>query len=177
MGNVPSSHLPSPILILVIATAFALAPSGAIAQTDRVIANGNPPLTESMVLRFTDLLCWVLEVPHSSTAERIAAMPLQNTIQEMMIQDWKTPAGIKGDLDFLNLQATLARVIPEERELVRANSQRDIVNSARANPRSPESRAILAAYNETHPVIAAGNPPLTRQASDALAGTCASPKP
>lgn len=170
MRTTTSPQSPSPILILVIATAFTLAPSGALAQTNRVIANGNPPLTASMVTRFADLLCWVLEVPNTSTADQIATMGLASTIQNMMIQDWKTPAGIKGDLDFLNWQATLARLTPEERDLVRINSQRDIVNGARANPRRPESQMILSLYDSAHPVIAPGNPPLTRQAADAFGG-------
>ncbi|MDP9010968.1 MAG: hypothetical protein M3N91_20085 [Pseudomonadota bacterium] len=97
-------------------------------------------------------------------------MALDHAIRNMMVQDWKTPTGIREDLDFLNWQGKLARMTPEEREFVRISYQREFVKAARADLRKPESRAIIAAYDGAHPVLAAGSPALTRQAADALTG-------
>lgn len=172
--------------LLVIAIATAALSSIAIGQTnpgqtnphladgsvaaERVIANGNPPLTDAMVSRFVNLLCWSLEIPNESTTDQITNMALDHAIRNMMVQDWKTPTGIKQDLDFLNWQGKLARMTPEEREFIRISYQREVVKAAQTGPGKRESRQIIAAYDGAHPVIAAGSPALTRQAADAFTG-------
>jgi hypothetical protein len=147
---------------------YAQSVVAAYEQTHRPIAPGNPPLTESLVSRFTTFLCWVLEIPYSSVADEITAIPLQQSLRNMLLEDWKKPTQIKKDMDFLNWQVTLANSTPEEREYSRSNTQPGIMKGARADMRNPAAQRLVAAYEEAHPVIAAGNPPLTRQAVDAF---------
>src|ERR1035438_2089973 len=47
--------------------------------SDAVVAQGNPPLTESMVTRFTNFQAWLFEIPFTQQQrERIRAMLLQD---------------------------------------------------------------------------------------------------
>jgi hypothetical protein len=45
--------------------------------------------------------------------------------------------------------------------------QPDMIKKMRADKGNPDAQSLVAAYDASHPPIAAGNPPLTRQASDA----------
>ena len=137
-------------------------------QTHRPIAPGNPPLTESLISRFTTFFCWALEIPYSSTAALIDAIPLQQALRNTLIEDWQKPAEIKSDMNFLNWQVSMAHVTPEQREYARISAQPFLLKQLRADKRSLAAQRLAAAYDAAHPVIAAGNPPLTRQAVDAF---------
>jgi hypothetical protein len=55
------------------------------------------------------------------------------------------------------------------RLFARSVFQPDMVKQMRADKGNPDARWLVAEYDAAHPVIVAGNPPLTRQASDAWA--------
>jgi hypothetical protein len=147
---------------------YARQMAAAYEQTHRPIAPGNPPLTDSLVSRFTKFLCWVLEIPWASNADRMPAVPVQQAVRNALIEDWRNPLEVKKDMDFLNWQVSLANSTTEEREYLRGNTQPVIVKAMRADTSDPNTPPLVAAYDAAHPVIAAGNPPLTRQAADAF---------
>jgi hypothetical protein len=121
--------------------------------SDAVLAPGNPPLTESMVTRFTDFQAWLLEIPFTpQQRERIRAM---------LLQDWKKPEDIKSDMTWLTMEANFAKGAPDVREFIRVDFQAKVLKDLRADKNSPDSQWLAAAYDSAHQPIAAGNPPLT----------------
>jgi hypothetical protein len=130
-------------------------------QSHQPIAFGDPPLTESMVSRFTSYLGWVLQIR--------LTQPLKDNLRAALLQDWKQPKEIKSDMDFLNWQVDMANRPNEEKEYFRSKAEPEIIKAMRVDRGNPAAPWIVAAYDAAHPSIAAGNPPLTRQAADALA--------
>ena len=63
--------------LFVLFTPAARAQNGPVAS-DAVLAQGNPPLTESMVTDFANFQAWLFEIPFTQQQrERIRAMLLQ----------------------------------------------------------------------------------------------------
>src|SRR5207244_668933 len=56
-----------------------------------------------------------------------------------------------------------------EREVVRRKLQPEILKQMRADKDNPDTKWLLEVYDATHKPIAPGDPPLTRQMSDAFA--------
>src|ERR1039457_1050685 len=129
-------------------------------QAHQPIAPGDPALTESMVSRFTSYLGWVLHIR--------LTQPLKDNLRATLLEDWKQPKEIKSDMDFLNWQVDMAHRSPEEREYFRSKAEPGIIKAMRVDRGNPAAPWIVAAYDAAHPSIAAGNPPLTRQAADAF---------
>jgi hypothetical protein len=129
-------------------------------QAHQPIAPGDPPLTESMVSRFTAYLGWVLQIR--------LTQPLKDNLRAALLADWKQPKEIKSDMDFLNWQVDMANRSNEEKEYFRSKAEPEIIKAMRVDRGNPAAPWIVAAYDAAHPSIAAGNPPLTRQAADAL---------
>jgi hypothetical protein len=77
---------------------------------DPVLAQGNPPLTESMVTRFTNFQGWLFEIPFTPQQ--------REKIRAMLLADWKKPDEIKNDLSWLSLAASTAAAPPDWREFV-----------------------------------------------------------
>jgi hypothetical protein len=127
----------------------------------RPIAAGNPPLTESMVSHYSFFIAWLLEIP--------LTQPLTDRLRGMLLEDWKKPKEIETDIKTLNWQLEMARDEKGEvqRLYERGVLQPDIVRQMRADKGNPDSQALVAAYDAAHQSIVAGNPPLTRQDSDA----------
>src|ERR1019366_642129 len=127
------------------------------------IAAGNPPLTESMVSHYSFFIAWLLEIP--------LTQPVKDTLRAMLLEDWKKPKEIETDMKTLNSQLEMARDENGEVQLLYERSviQLDMVRKMRADKGNPDSQALVAAYDAAHQSIVAGNPPLTRQASDAWA--------
>jgi hypothetical protein len=128
-------------------------------QAHQPIATGEPPLTESMVSRFTSYLGWVLQIR--------LTQPLKDNLRAALLEDWKQPKEIKSDMDFLNWQVDMANRSNEEKEYFRSKAEPEIIKAMRMDRGNPAAPWIVAAYDASHPSIAAGNPPLTRQAADA----------
>ena len=130
-------------------------------EAHRPIAAGNPPLTESMVSHYTFYFGWVFEIPLTQA--------VKDKLRAMLLEDWKKPKDIKQNMDFLNWQFDMAKHSKEEREFLRSSMQPEIITAMRADRGNADAAWMVAAYDAEHPPIAAGNPPLTRQASDAWA--------
>ena len=146
------------IALTLSASLFVLFTPAANGQKDRVVSDavlapGNPPLTESMVTRFTDFQAWLLEIPFTpQQRERIRAM---------LLQDWKKPEDLKSDMTWLTTEANFAKGAPDVREFIRVDFQAKVLKDLRADKNSPDSQWLAAAYDSAHQPIAAGNPPLT----------------
>ena len=121
--------------------------------SNAVLAQGDPPLTESMVTRFTSFQSWLFEIPFTpQQSERIRAM---------LLQDWKKPQEIKNDMTWLTMAKNLAPLTPDNREFARIDLQPQVLKDLRADKGNPDSQWLVAAYDDAHRPIVAGNPPLT----------------
>jgi hypothetical protein len=140
------------------ASLFVLFPPAARAQngpfaSDAVLAQGNPPLTESMVTDFANFQAWLFEIPFTQQQrERIRAM---------LLQDWKKPEEIKSDMSWLTMEANFAKGAFDVREFIRLDLEAKVLKDLRADKNNPDSQWLVAAYDDAHRPIAAGNPPLT----------------
>jgi hypothetical protein len=120
--------------------------------SDAILAQGNPPLTESMVTRYTNFTAWFYEIPFTQ--------PQREKIRAILLRDWKKPEEIKNDLSWLTMAADFAKGSPDVREFIRCDLQARNLKAMRAD-RDPDAQWLVAVYDEAHPPIAAGNPPLT----------------
>jgi hypothetical protein len=121
--------------------------------SDAVVAQGNPPLTESMVTRYTNFQAWLFEIPFTQQQ--------REKIRAMLLQDWRKPQDIKNDMVWLTLAANIAQGTLDNREFVRCDLQPRMLKDLRAEKDNPDSQWLVAAYDDAHRPIAAGNPPLT----------------
>lgn len=126
-----------------------------------LLAQGNPPLTQATVDTVTDFLEWLIEVPFTEEQRQIVARD--------MIASWKRNdrADIQGAHDLLKLHSQLSTMSAEQKALARQAAQPELIKTARAE-NDAVARMIVQAYDAGHKPIAPGNPPLTRQAADAM---------
>lgn len=125
-----------------------------------VLVDGKRPLTQRTVNDVTDFLEWLIETPMTQQQRQ--------QIQDNMIAEWK--AGKTGEMDgaetFLKIRAQVIALSPSQQDVARKAMQPDIIAGLRKQD-DDLSKMVLGAYNAAHKPIAAGNPPLTRQAADA----------
>jgi hypothetical protein len=150
---------------LVAALTFFLlsVPSAALAQKGGVLVPGSPPLTQEMADRFDRFLEWIFDVPF--TREQ------HDSLQAELVAAWKKKdaEAIKGVGELLNLQEQLGKASDAERQAARGGLQAGLVEELRKDPKDPMNASLLAAYDAAHQPLAPGNPPLTRQMTDAFA--------
>lgn len=129
-----------------------------------VLAGGTPPLTQAKVDQVTDFLEWLIEVPFTDEQRQMVA---QN-----MIDSWKKNEleGINGVEDVVKLRAQLSGMTSEQKELARRAAQPELIKQARKET-DPVAKMIVRVYDAAHQPIAPGDPPLTRQATDAMLET------
>ena len=129
-----------------------------------VLVDGTPPLTQATVDQVADFLEWLIEVPFTDEQRQMIA--------GNMIESWKKDdrEEIKGIEDVVKFRAQLSEMSKEQKELARQAAQPELIRQAR-NETDPVAKMIVQAYDAAHQPIAAGDPPLTRQATDALLET------
>ncbi len=137
---------------------FAACACTAAAQKDPfraepVLAQGNPPLTESMVGRYGDFMAWVMEVPFNPEQ--------REKLRAILLKDWKDPKEAGADMEMLSLEDILHQCTPDNREFVRLSLQEDILKAGRSDNANADLKWLVSAYDEVHRPIAAGTPPLT----------------
>jgi hypothetical protein len=137
--------------------------SSPIPAAETVLVAGDPALTRQMVARYTDFMEWIFDTPLNPSQREY--------IHRMMVRDFRKNdrEAIQQCLDALKLEAALGQYTSPQREYLRKKMLPDVVNGARQHADNPDNRWILALYDAAHRPIAPGNPPLTRQASDAFA--------
>jgi hypothetical protein len=125
------------------------------------IAAGSPPLTESMVSHYVAFLGWLLEIPVTqsfATAQRTR-----------LVRGWSNPKEVQTTLLMLKWQLDTARLKDgtAHRDYARALAQPVLMKGLRAEKTDADSRLLVEAFDVAHRPIVDGDPPLTRQASDA----------
>jgi len=119
-----------------------------------------------MVSHYISFIGWLFEMP--------LTQPLKDRQRAMLLEDWKKPKDLESDMKMLNWQLDMARYKngPAERDYVRSLAQPDLIKKMRADRSNPDAQSLVAAYDAVRRPIAVGNPPLTRQASDAWTELC-----
>jgi hypothetical protein len=126
-----------------------------------VLAKGDPPLTQATVDEITDFLEWLIEVPFT---EEQKAMVAGNVTDSWKRNDREE---IEGTLQALKLRAQLSQMTPQQKALARQAAQPELIKAARQET-DPVAKMIVRVYEAGHQPIADGDPPLTRQAADAM---------
>ena len=93
--------------------------------SDAVLAQGNPPLTESMVTRYTNFTAWFYEIPFTQQQ--------REKIRAILLRDWKKPEEIKNDMSWLTMAANFAKGTPDLREFIRCDLQVRNLKAMRAD--------------------------------------------
>jgi hypothetical protein len=102
---------------------------------------------------------WLFEIPVTPS--------LRERLRTMLVEDWKKPKDMESDMALLKWETGLAHQTPAERDYVRSLAQPDVIKKMRADGNNADAKMLVAAYDAARQPIGAGNPPLTRQASDA----------
>ena len=126
-----------------------------------VVERGNPPLTRFMIEGTDDFVEWLMQVQLTDGQKETVETELRRMWQKNSKED------IDGLMKILDSRDKLAAMKPEERELVRQKILDDGIAEWRKDP-SVGAKLLVDIYDGTHKPIAAGNPPLTRQAVDAF---------
>lgn len=127
------------------------------------LERGTPPLTRYMMDEATAFVEWLLQSP--LTEEQKA------TVEAEVRGYWKqkVPTEIDGVVELLALRTQLAALGEAERELARGAAAEVALAEWRKQKDNACARLMLAIYDAAHQPIAAGEPPLTRQAVEAYA--------
>ncbi|MBK9386214.1 MAG: hypothetical protein IPN34_15485 [Planctomycetes bacterium] len=131
--------------------------------TVEVLEKGSPRLTRFTLDETIDFVEWLIHSP--LTAQQ------RGTIETEVRSYWKAKnqAEIDGITELLKVRSELAKVKPEERELVRQALLEEGLNQWREDKESPVCRMLLEVHAAANQPIAPGEPPLVRQAVDAYA--------
>jgi len=126
-----------------------------------VLAKGDPPLTQATVDAITDFLEWLIEVPFTQEQKTMIAGNITDS--------WKKNdrAEIEGTLEALKLRAQLSQMTPQQKAVARQAAQPELIKAARQEA-DPVAKMIVQVYEAGRQPIAQGDPPLTRQAADAM---------
>jgi hypothetical protein len=126
-----------------------------------VLVPGNPPLTQQMVDHTCHFLAYLLEAPF--TDEQKA------TLEKILKSDWKNKPKEAADFvdQMLQTRAQVFQKNDAERDLIRKQIQPKILAGLKADKKDAQAQWILGIYNAAHTPLASGNPPLTRQMTDA----------
>ncbi len=148
-------------LSFLLSMALLLAAGSGPAQS-QVLAPGQPPLTEEMVGRFTEFFEWAFDV-HLTVEQR-------QVLRQYTVDAWtgKKKSDMDDVVQVVQQQVELAKLDAAQRGFVRVKIEPELLQQMRNQPNEPMARWALAVYESAHKVIAAGDPPLTRQSTDAF---------
>ena len=147
------------LLHWVLAVFFA---AGSAHAQSPVLVQGQPPLTEETVGRFTEFFEWAFDV-HLTVDQR-------QVLRKYAVDAWSQKK--KSDMDdviqVVGQQIELSKLDAQKRALVRVQVEPELLTQMRNQPNEPMAKWALAVYEASHKIIAAGSPPLTRQSTDAF---------
>jgi hypothetical protein len=129
-----------------------------------ILVPGQPPLTESIVRGYTDVIGWVFAVPFTQAQRQ--------KMRRFVIGYWESADQnqMKGVLSFLELEAQMVGKSAAERDFIRLKLLPDLLRQARDQAhKDPETAWVLSLYEQAHRPLAPGNPPLTREVADSCA--------
>jgi hypothetical protein len=146
---------------LVCALAALVAAGPGFAQS-RVLVQGQPPLTEETVGRFTEFFEWAFDV--QLTIEQ------RQVLRKWTVDSWtqKKASDMNDVVQLVQQQTDLSKLDAQQRGLVRLKLEPELLSQMRNQPNEPMAKWALAVYEASHRAIAPGAPPLTRQSTDAF---------
>jgi hypothetical protein len=146
-------------LFCIAAVLFLMLP--AVGQAQVVVA-GNPPLTEETIGRFTEFFEWAFDVQLTNDQRQV--------LRQYTVDSWtqKRASDINDVVGLVQQQVEIAKYPAEQRHFVRVKLEPELLAQMRAQPNEPMAVWALAVYEASHRAIAYGNPPLTRQGTDAF---------
>jgi hypothetical protein len=147
----------------------AVAPSAGVgaaqaAPAAGTLVDGKMLLTGQMVDQFCRFIEWVVDAPLTGEQRQL--------LQAYLVDGWKKrdKNTIDTAVGLLKLREQVNQLPAEKRELLRAKVQPELLKNWRQQQKyDPSARWILGIYDAAHKPIAPGNPPLTRQVTDAYA--------
>jgi hypothetical protein len=148
------------ILLLCAAAALVLAmPAPGRSQ---VLVPGNPPLTEEMIGRFAEYFEWAFSMRLTNDQSSV--------LRKYAVDIWKKQS--KDDMELISntvlIQIELSKADPKQVAVIQASYEPQALEALRKQPNDPIAAWLLTVYDSSHKVLAQGNPPLTRQVSDAF---------
>lgn len=150
---------------LLYTTLLVPAVAGPLRAQDRLLATGNPPLTEATVAGAAQFYEWGLDVRLSE--------PQYLEFERLLVDRWKQAGGGAARAEIVNTRDRWGEIVgmrvtargeiqPRVQDSILARLQR----SARADD---AARWLLSRYAEAHQVLAPGSPPLTRVLAERMA--------
>lgn len=148
------------ISLLCLAVVLVLA-LPAIGRSQVVVA-GNPPLTEETIGRFTEFFEWAFDVQLTNDQRQV--------LRKYTVDSWtqNKTSDINDVVGLVQQQVDIAKYPAEQRRYVRVKIEPELLAQMRAQPNEPMARWALEVYEASHRALANGNPPLTRQSTDAF---------
>jgi hypothetical protein len=146
---------------LLCALAVLVATGPGFAQS-QVLVQGQPPLTEETVGRFTEFFEWAFDV--QLTVEQ------RQVLRKYTVDSWtqKKTSDMNDVVQLVQQQTELSKLDAQQRGLVRLKIEPELLAQMRNQPNEPMAKWALAVYEASHQAIAPGAPPLTRQSTDAF---------
>jgi hypothetical protein len=130
-------------------------------DTSKVIVPGEPVLTQQMIDETCEFLAFLMDSPLN--VEQKAKLAASITA------DWKKRD--KGTIELVKeFTSYRAQIFPKpeaERDLIRKQLQPPILKALREHKHDEGAKWMLGIYEAAHKPIASGDPPLTRQMTDA----------
>ena len=125
----------------------------------QVLAAGEPPLTVYDVEETIEVLQWLMDAPFTVDQREV--------FRSEIIDGWKKKDAetIQGVAQVLQFRAEYAKLTPEKQDLVRKQSEPEIVAGLRKET-DRCSKLLVEIYDAAHKPIAEGDPALTRQQAD-----------
>ncbi len=151
--------------VLSVAATFALltAPTASASNADVLVAvqPASESLTRATHGRLMQIIEWTFKAP--LTADQRARL------SDIVVKEWRDPKDREGLKEWLGIADHIDTLPEAQRPNVREQLLQQILPALRdAAKTDANARWFLGVYEAANRPIAAGNPPLTRQASDAL---------
>jgi len=143
------------------AVLWGLTTQVAAAPPDAVLVEGAPPLTEETVARVGAFWAWMFGAPLTGDQ--------QSALRQELTSIWARDdrAEIEGTAGVVAQHVQLAQRSEADREVARQALLPQVVQLLERSADQGISKWALGLYRSSHRALAAGSPPLTRQASDA----------
>jgi hypothetical protein len=127
---------------------------------ERVLAEGNPPLTQKTVDQFAGYFQWILDV-ELTEAQR-------DELRRLVVDVWEKQdaSAMRGIQSLVKQYRQVEAAEEATRDFWREENQAKVVQSIRGAD-DPASKWALAVYEAAHQPLVDGDPPLTRQMADA----------
>ncbi|HEY8563299.1 MAG TPA: hypothetical protein VIL74_23175 [Pyrinomonadaceae bacterium] len=113
-------------------------------QSKNVLADGNPPLTQTMVNRLTTLMQWSLDADFNDDE--------RSRLRAAVVDYWRNgdEKSINSILNTLAFEQKLASASEEQKRNLQPQVQGKLVEEFEKEPNEPLNKVLLAAFRRTH---------------------------